>query len=108
MGWGTTEDSFCIQLTYSYSNKKPKNPSLPPLTKPEEAPKRTDKLGKYLVVANQNALCLNQKVLNGVTKEQYPIYISARVYTSYNQKHFVDGIKQGCEAEKMVYLVKKC
>ena len=29
-------------------------------------------------------------------------------YTSLNQKHLVDGIKQDCDAEKMVPLVKKC
>ena len=98
------EDAKILQA--KEPSKKSKNPSLPPLTKPEEAPKRTNELGKYLVVANQNALRLNQKDLNGVIKEQDPIYLSPRVYTSLNQKHLVDGIKQDCKAEKMVSLVK--
>ena len=89
-------------------NKTSKTPPLPPLTKPEDVPTTTNQLGKYLVVANNKALHLNQKDLNGVTKEQDPLYISSRVSTSYNRKSLIDGIKEDCEAEKIVPLVKKC
>ena len=30
------------------------------------------------------------------------------ILTSFNQKHLVEGIKQACDAKKMVPLVKKC
>ena len=52
-------------LSAKEPNAKSKHPPLPPIMKPEEVPKRTDKLGKYLVVSNQNALRLNQKDLKG-------------------------------------------
>ena len=95
-------------LRASEPNAKSKRSHLPPITKPEEVPKRTDKLGKYLVVSNQKALQLNQKDLKGEIKEQDSIFVLAHVFTSLTRKHFVDGIKQVCEAKKIVLLVKKC
>ena len=100
------EDAKILQA--KEPSKKSKRPSLPPITKPEAIPKSSNELGKYLVVANQSALRLNQNDLKGEKKEQDPIYASARVYTAYNRRHLVDGIKQDCEAEGMVPLVKKC
>ena len=100
------EDAKILQA--KEPSAKSRRPSLPPLTKPEEIPKSTNELGKYLVVANQSALRLNQKDLKGERQEQDPIYVSARVYTAYNRRHLVDGIKQDCEAEGLVPLVKKC